>query len=133
MHVKDKPPKPGQLKEWEYEERAIHFVSTPNLLTRVMVGKVNDLERLLEVTRRVPVVQGDKDWNCVVSVKAALEALREDGQAMGTSKLEWQEVRDSCMRYIQEKRNARRFEAGAGFDMSRPPTLDLLEGKELVV
>ena len=80
-------------------------------------------------------VQGDASWNCVTWVQNALAALEADGEggAMGTAKLEWQGVRDTCMRYTQEKREVRRFELDGGYDTSRSSTWDMVDEKELIV
>lgn len=54
---------------------------------------------------------------------------------MGTSQLDWQIVRDTAMRYIEEKKTQHRFDGKAKkgqFDNHKPATFDLLTGKELI-
>lgn len=102
------------------------------LLVRVMIGKVEKKDRLENVMRSVPVVQGDVAWNCVVWIREALKRLQEDGKAMGTAMLEWQTVRNATMEYAQRKRSQHRFDGQGNFDMQKAATFDLLAGVEIV-
>lgn len=106
--------------------------STGQILVRLLVAKVTDRDRLLQVLRAVPVVQDDPDWNCVLWVREALSTLEKDGRAVGTSQLDWQTVRNAAMTYCQKKKNAHRFDGKAKFDMTKPATYDLLEMKETI-
>ena len=120
--------------EWIYEARTCNVFMTTMLLVRIMVGKVERKDRLEEIMRSVPIVQGDPEWNCVLWVKEALARLKVDGKAMGTSQIDWQRVRDAAMEYVQRKRDEHRFESSSAgtFDMRKPPTFDLVEGKEVI-
>lgn len=102
------------------------------LLVRVMIGKVVKMDRLEKAVRGTPVVQSDRNWNCVIWVKDALEALQVGERAMGTCELGWTTVRDAAMRYCQEKRNQHRFDGSGNFDLSKAPTYNLLEGRETI-
>jgi hypothetical protein len=101
-----------------------------NLLVRVTVGKVVDGKRLETILRGINVVQGDSTWNCISWVREALEALRADGKALGTSQLDWNIVRDTAMKYCEDKKLQHRFEVG-NFNATKAPTYDLLEGREI--
>lgn len=105
---------------------------TRMLLIRVIVGKVADKGRFQTIMREVPIVQGDPEWNCVTWIKNALIALELDGKALGTSKINWDIVRDTAMKYCQDKKDQHRFDGQGQFDMSKAPTFDLLEGKEII-
>ena len=59
------------------------------LLIRIVVGKVVDGNRLVEILRNTPIRQGQPGWNCVLWVKEALEMLKVDTKALGTSVVEW--------------------------------------------
>ncbi|TKA64549.1 hypothetical protein B0A49_09935 [Cryomyces minteri] len=131
IHVKDTSLS-SQEKVWVLEERESSMQATGQLLIRVLVAKITDRDRLLRSLRTVPIVKGDASWNCVSWVKEALGILREDGKAIGTSKLDWQTVRDTAMAYCQRKRNDHRFDGKARFDMSKAATYDLLEMKETI-
>lgn len=130
-HAKNFPLSPAQ-SVWEFEARNIALGAIEMLLVRVVVGKIKDKKRAEDAMRSVPILQGDAEWNCVAWVQKALEAVQADGKAVGTSQLDWRVVRNAAMKYIQDKKDQHRFESGSGFDMSKPPTLDLLAGRELV-
>lgn len=102
------------------------------LLVRIVIGKVAQMERLADVLRNVPIVQDDQSWNCVIWAKHAIRALRADGNALGTSELDWSIVRDAATELCRNKRAQHRFDGAGNFDMLRPATYDLLEGKELI-
>jgi hypothetical protein len=102
------------------------------LLVRIMIGKVEKKDRLVTIMRNVPIKQGEPGWNCVIWVKEAIEALRADGKALGTSRTVWQYVRDTAMWYIEKKKNEHRFDGLANFDIKQSATYDLLEGKETI-
>lgn len=132
-HVKDSILE-GGLVQWTLEERDIPLFATQMLLARILVGKVADKERLIHLLRSVPVVQGDKSWTCVSWVKHALESLRADGRALGTSKVDWDTVGDAAIKYCQEKKDQGRYDVSRPevFDMKKAATFDLLEGRETI-
>lgn len=118
--------------EWYFDERDVSLLATSMLLGRVMVGKVESMDRLVSILRQVPIRQGQAEWNCVSWVKEALDTLSADGKALGTRVTEWQPVRDGVMWYIQKKRADHRYDGKGDFDMRLAPTYDLMEGKELI-
>lgn len=103
-----------------------------HLLVRIVVGKIINRERLLATLRNVPVVQDDPDFNCVVWVQQALLAVQQDGECVSTSEPVWQKIRDSAMTYVQQKKDAHRFDGKVKFDMSKTATYDLLQRKEII-
>ncbi|KAK7714856.1 hypothetical protein SLS57_006927 [Botryosphaeria dothidea] len=80
------------------------------LLVRVMIGKIEKKDRLLDIMRRTPIRQDRPGWNCVEWVKEVLEAFRSDGKTLGTSIIEWGKVRDAAMGYVQSKKDQHRFD-----------------------
>lgn len=119
---------------FHFEERSTSLEATNMLLVRVIIGKVVDTEGLKRVMHSVQVKNNDPAWNCVVWIKDVLAKLAE-GKVMGTSQLDWKIVRDTAMRYIEEKKNQHRFDGKAPkghFDTRKPATFDLLTGKELI-
>jgi hypothetical protein len=117
---------------WVYEELELRNVrTTDNLLVRVLIGKVADLERLENVFRSVPVVQNDPNWRCRTWTRHAVEALAADGKAMGTSVLDWQKIEDTAKWYAGEKADAGRFRDADLIRMPKP-TWDMLKNKETV-
>ncbi|PVH73063.1 hypothetical protein DL98DRAFT_59174 [Cadophora sp. DSE1049] len=136
-HAKEVMTGPGQ-STWVFEEKSISLLATSMLLVRVMVAKVENRERLVDVLRKVPIRQGQKDWNCVSWAREALEAAGADGmgkgkgRVLGTSRTEWQAVRDAVMWYVGSKKEQHRWDGTAGFDTKYAATYDLLDKKEII-
>lgn len=106
------------------------------ILVRVLVAKIENMERLASVLQSVPIRGSEPRWNCVEWVKEALEMLRKDGKVLGTSALGWQTVRDTAMWYVEKKAAQHRFDGKAKpgqFDDTKVATYDLLEGKETMI
>ncbi|GES66234.1 hypothetical protein ASPCAL11780 [Aspergillus terreus] len=130
-HAKERP-NLRQGSEWFFEERNIPLIPTSMLLVRIMVGKVADGKRLVQILRNIPIRQGQPGWNCVFWVQEALQALKDDGKALGTNVIEWQRVRDQAMAYCQKKKDQHRFDGRGNFDATKAPTYDLVEDKEII-
>lgn len=58
-------PKLGGGSEWFFEGRECALAPTSMLLVRIMIGKVADKNRLVEILRNTPIRQGQPGWNCV--------------------------------------------------------------------
>lgn len=130
-HAKERLTQTGET-EWYYEERDTSLTPTSMLLVRVIIGKVKDRDRLVNVLRNNPIRQGNSDWNCVMWIKEALEGLKVDGKALGTSVTEWNQVRDGAMTYCQRKKDQHRFDGQGDFDMNKTPTYDLMDDRETI-
>ncbi|POR34472.1 Uncharacterized protein TPAR_05321 [Tolypocladium paradoxum] len=117
---------------WLYEESPFPLRATNMLLLRVVVGKIKDMERLQSIFQRIPLRPDVPGWNCIEWAKEAFETALRDGQALGTSASDWGSVRDTAMRYAGEKKSAHRFDGKGDFDISKPPTWDMLDGRELI-
>lgn len=63
-HAKERLKAPGVV-EWEFEERESLLLATSMLLVRVIIGKVEDGSRLVEILRSIPIRQGQAGWNCI--------------------------------------------------------------------
>lgn len=131
-HAKERP-KGGGVIEWYFDERNCSLAPTNMLLVRVLIGKVKDGNRLAEILRATPIRQDQTGWNCVSWVREALERLKADGKALGTSLIEWETVRTEAMAYCQRKKDQHRFDGQGDFDMRKTPTYDMLERKETVI
>jgi hypothetical protein len=131
-HAKERP-RLGGGSEWFFEERECPLAPTSMLLVRIMVGKVADGNRLVEILRNTPIRQGQPGWNCVFWVKEALGKLKADSKALGTSAVEWEKVRNEAMNYCQRKKDQHRFDGQGNFNMRKVPTYDLMERKEIII
>lgn len=123
----------GGGSKWFFEERECSLAPTSMLLVRIMVGKITDRKRLVEILRNTPVRQGQPGWNCVFWVKEALDLLKVDSNALGTSVVEWKKVCSGAMDYCQQKKDQHRFDGQGNFDMKHVPTYNLIERKEVIV
>ncbi|XRM42582.1 hypothetical protein ABZX51_005793 [Aspergillus tubingensis] len=131
--------------KWTYEERSTALDTM--VLVRVLIGKVVDRVRLVEILRGVPVggqEEGEAGvgWNCVSWVRGAVEAIKRDeddgnGNGRGVmgkgSVLEWRVVRDAAMGFAGRKMGEGWFRSsgqggnGNG-DGGRVATWDLVGG-----
>ncbi|KAH1404148.1 hypothetical protein KXX64_000301 [Aspergillus fumigatus] len=131
-HAKERP-KLGGGSEWFFEERKCPLAPTSMLLVRIMVGKVADGNHLVKILRDTPIRQGQLGWNCVYWVKEALETLKANPKALGTSIIKWEKVRSEAMDYYQRKKDQHRFDGQGNFNMRKVPTYDLMERKEIII
>ena len=58
------------------------------------------MERLVRIVRSIPVRQSVAGWNCVSWVQEGLQALKDDGKALGTAIVDWETVRDAALTYV---------------------------------
>lgn len=123
----------GVSTEWIYEERELPVLQTGMLLGRVVVAKIADFERLKVAIRGVPVVQDDPAWTCIRWVENALAAIEMEGRGcVGTCVLDWEVIRDTAKKYVEEKKAAHRYQDGEKWDITKCATYDLLERKEII-
>lgn len=126
-HVKNLP-----FTGWVYEEVPLANVrSTVNLLVRVLIAKVEDEKRLVEIFRNIPVVQNDPEWRCRTWLANALDAIKADGKAVGTSELDWSKIEKVAREYVATKVASGRYERGVDLKLPKP-TWDMLAEKEIV-
>ena len=117
---------------WLFEEKEIPLVATQMLLVRICVGKIEKNDKVKAILRGVPIRDNVEGWNCVYWVAKALQLLSADDKAMGTSELDWANVRNIAMAYVQQKKEGHRFDGQGSFDTSKVATYDLLERKETI-
>lgn len=132
VHAREKFDYATNTIAWKFEERAIPVYATEMLLARICVGKIEDDDKFVSIVRSIPIRDKEQGWNCVFWVAEALERLVADEGAMGTSVMDWQTVRDAAMSYVQEKKDAHRFDGRGDYDMRKAATFSLIEGKELI-
>ena len=78
---------------WQYEEVQLQNVqNTTSLLIRIMIGKIENLARLITILRSIPVIQNDPSWRCRTWCANALAAIAADGKAVGTSVLDSEQL-----------------------------------------
>ncbi|KAK4495130.1 hypothetical protein PRZ48_013457 [Zasmidium cellare] len=118
---------------WKYEEHDLPNVRCSNsLLARILVAKVEDRARLVSILRNVPIVQNDPKWRCRTWIASALEALRRDGKAVGTSEMSWERIEAKGREYVAGKMASGRYKQEPR-ELAKPrPTWDLIVNKETV-
>lgn len=122
-----------RIHGWMLAEEEISLQPTNALLVRVLIGKIERKERVVDIIRKIPINKPEKPgWNCVIWIQEALEALKADGKALGTSSVEWTTIRDRAMWYVEEKKKEHRFDGKGNFNSVQAPTWYLLEGRETV-
>ena len=117
---------------WVYEEAELQNVrNTTMLLARLVIAKVIDERRLVEIIRSVPLVQNDPNWRCRTWVADVLSRVAMDGGSVGTAELSWSRIERVAREYVGRKTAEGRY--GRGTDPTKPkPTWNMLEGKEVV-
>lgn len=120
------------LTGWTYEENSVRDVRlTNNLLARIVIAKVENEQRLLELLRNVPVVNGDPNWRCRTWVAQALTEIAKDEKCVGSSQLNWETIEAFSRQYVGQKTASGRYTKLE--DVLKPkPTYDLINGKESV-
>ncbi|KAH6960333.1 hypothetical protein HG530_008171 [Fusarium avenaceum] len=126
-HVKNHP-----IQSWVYEEISLSNVrSTNSLLARIVIAKIEDEKRLIEIIRNTSVVTNDPNWRCRTWVAEVLARIAQDGNAVGTAELDWRKIEAVARDYVANKTAAGRYLNSA--DIMQPkPTWDMLQGKEIV-
>jgi hypothetical protein len=100
---------PHKKSEWYFEKKDIGLLPTSMLLVRVMIGKVERMDRFYEVIGTVSINLGENGWNCVSWVKEAVERLNYNDHTLGSNVTVWEKVRDGAMWYVQKKKAGHRF------------------------
>lgn len=115
-----------------YKEVSLpNIQSTNNLLARLVVAKIEDEDRLVDILRSTPIVQDNPDWRCRHWLADAISRVASDGKAVGTAQLNWAKVEAVARDYVGKKVAAGRYSKAE--DMALPkPTWDMLEEKEIV-
>lgn len=126
-HVKNRA-----LVGWAYEEVPLANVqSTVSLLARIVVAKIENEARLIEILRSTPVIQNDSNWRCRSWVADVLNRLGADGKVVGTAQLDWHKIEALAREYVGQKTAADRYDSVDDILLPKP-TWDMLEGKETV-
>lgn len=116
---------------WHFEEIDISTDAPSMMLTRILIGKVKDLDRLRFSLRRTPIQQDVKAWNWIDWVEAAFYEITQDYGNLETCVTKWEILRDTVMRYIELKKLAHRFDGTRAYDFTKVPTWDMLQGAEV--
>ncbi|KAF2211560.1 hypothetical protein CERZMDRAFT_112626 [Cercospora zeae-maydis SCOH1-5] len=121
--------------EYQFEERKVWLTAVDMIVVRILLGKVHDKEKLLDVLRGTRVKKhGDAGgWNDVSWTKDVLDRLANEDDVLGASVTDWETVRHSALWYIEEKRAQHRFDGKAigTFDKTKVPTWNLVHDIEL--
>ncbi|KAK7535627.1 hypothetical protein IWX49DRAFT_608604 [Phyllosticta citricarpa] len=90
------------------EERSTTILATNALLVRIMIGKVEKKNRLVELIRGT-------------SIRPSQNGV-----------LDWKQVRDGALLYCERKKNQHRFDGKGEFDVEKAATYDLIEQRETI-
>ncbi|KAG9559513.1 hypothetical protein KCU79_g8223, partial [Aureobasidium melanogenum] len=114
------------------DKQAYFHGTTQMVLVRILIAKIEDIDKLAQLLRQIPIRQEQQGWNCVLWIKEALSELQTSTNIVGTNVLEWEAVRNAAMSYCQQKKDEHRFDGTVKVDDSRVPTFDLIQGKETI-
>ncbi|KAF5687169.1 hypothetical protein FDENT_5493 [Fusarium denticulatum] len=117
---------------WHFEEIDISTAAPSMILTRVLIGKVKDLDRLRFRLRHTPIQQEVKAWNWIDWIEAAFYEITQDCSNLETCVMKWEVLRDTVMRYIELKTLAHRFDGTRAYDFTKVPTWDMFRGAEVI-
>lgn len=124
---------------WIYEVTPIKDPSQESrILVRIVFAKIiMPIEHVNRILRDVPIYQVDdasghgQAFDCVEWVRLAVENLRSHG-ALGEATLSWDIIREQSLRYVDFKKEQRRWQVGwKGGTIEHVATLDLLTSKEI--
>lgn len=121
-HVRNLPAPGYKYGQWVYEAVPLTNVQqSMRLLARILIGKIEDEQRLIRIIESVPVVQHDTNWRCRTWVADVLRALVNDGKAMGTAELDWKKVEGGAREYVGKKTAAGRYRSNIAAPPPRNP------------
>ncbi|KAH8668648.1 hypothetical protein BX600DRAFT_435171 [Xylariales sp. PMI_506] len=110
-HVRNIPT--GQGVQWQFEEPPRNFSTgpTPSMLTFTAIAKIEDLQRLEQVIRAVP-IDASAVWsvfNCQMWVERAVAAIVEDQKCVGTNAIpaNWATLHQRCTSFSDPIRQMR--------------------------
>ncbi|KAI0431234.1 hypothetical protein F5Y09DRAFT_340911 [Xylaria sp. FL1042] len=117
---------------WNLEEHRLWDVrATPTLLARILIAKIEDMNRLIGVLDRVGIVPGDPSWTSRHWVAGAVADIARDGRCVGTAELDWLRIQARGRQYVRAK-----FQTGRYGDelplFELKPTWDMLKNMETV-
>ncbi|KAM7197509.1 hypothetical protein V8F20_006654 [Naviculisporaceae sp. PSN 640] len=130
------------VTNWAFEARKIHMAPTAMILVRVVIAKIEDYDRLLEILASVPMRPEDDDFSCVSWMRDCLKVLEEDttGALSAKSKiLDFDVIKPAVLEYVERKKAQHRFDGKVNVDEQVAPmwspdrvaTFDLLTGNEI--
>lgn len=100
FHAREAAKLDGVGFEFVFEERPVSMMPADMILVRLVLAKVESMDRLTQLLRQIPIRQGEEEgWNCRFWVKEALLCIEQSKGVIGTSVLDWQAVRDAALTY----------------------------------
>ncbi|KEZ41865.1 Homospermidine synthase (spermidine-specific) [Scedosporium apiospermum] len=137
LRPEDHPVRAANDQEWEDIKEMVAKQDGPWPAPVFTHGDLNPFniivheKRLVDIIRKVPVVQNDPNWRCRTWVSAVLSSLQKDGKAVGTSQLDWAKIEALAREYVAKKMAAGRYLKAEEMLLPKP-TWDMLEEKEII-
>ncbi|KYK59830.1 hypothetical protein DCS_00964 [Drechmeria coniospora] len=121
----------SKTRGWFYTEKTVTDVRTPyKMLVRLLVGKIEDMDRLVTMTRTTPIPQNDPYFRSYDWVATVLERVDADGTVVGDAVLDWETIEMTARRFIETKALQGRFGREA---LGLPqPMWSMLEDREVL-
>jgi len=125
-HIKNTP-----VEGWEYEEADLSSAkSNASFFARILIAKIEDPSRLVNIFRSTTVTRNDPDCSRAWIVEV-LSRISQDGNAVGTAELDWTRIEALALDYVRKKTVEGRY-AKADELLLPKPTWDMLQEKEIV-
>ncbi|KAH8907734.1 hypothetical protein BR93DRAFT_967612 [Coniochaeta sp. PMI_546] len=100
-----------------------------DMLVRMLVAKIVDKQKMYNVLYGVPVHEDSETYRNKSWLFEALTALRDsEGVVSESSRLDWMEVRDVILSFVNKMSGQGRFEGHQDMNLAKP-AFDLLEGR----
>lgn len=103
-HVRERFDVAAGRNRWDYQGLEIPMQPTGQLLVRIMIAKVEKLNRLKQLLSRVVLVQDDPNWRCRHWVKDGVLALKTGGKSLGTAQLDWDYLESMANWFVELKK-----------------------------
>lgn len=116
---------------WRFESlRLTHDIPQIPLI-HITIAEVDDHAKLVGVFERVNIPQGDPNFNCRTWVRDAIRAVSH-ARCLGRRSVDWETIEKKAFEYVATKRDLGRWRKEGPWEIRRPATWDLIEGRETV-
>jgi hypothetical protein len=126
----------GSLSQpWVPDFSLVVPTTDPRLLSRVIIAKILQPQKVQQILKEVPIFQSDtkegENFDCLEWVRLAVESLRT--AEVITKSPDWEETMNQARRYVEDEKVKGRWRISwIGSNPERIPTLDILTARKIV-
>ncbi|KAI9698550.1 MAG: hypothetical protein M1820_007440 [Bogoriella megaspora] len=118
---------------WLFEQLALNASTDPDLLVRICISKLDNLQAFEQSLQKVPVSQGDPDFTPEWWLQMAWSQLQYEQMLSKESTWSWGTILGTANRYLQEKKHLGRLSTSKSRGMQPAPVYDMMTKKEIIV